>query len=45
MPSRVPPPARPKSPSPGAAFNFWHPKLVTMHVWTWYPNPAACTRA
>lgn len=28
-----------KSPQSGAAFNFWHPKLVTMHVWTWYPNP------
>jgi len=23
----------------GAAFNFWHPDLVTMHVWLWYPNP------
>ena len=20
-------------------FNFWHPNLVTMHVWLWYPNP------
>jgi hypothetical protein len=29
-----------KSPASGSAFNFWHPKLVTMHVWTWYPNPA-----
>ena len=29
-----------KSPQSGAAFNFWHPKLVTMHVWTWYPNPS-----
>jgi hypothetical protein len=19
---------------------FWHPKLVTLHVWLWYPNPA-----
>lgn len=19
---------------------FWHPKLVTMHVWLWYHNPA-----
>jgi hypothetical protein len=28
------------SPSSGSAFNFWHPKLVTMHVWTWYPNPS-----
>jgi hypothetical protein len=23
----------------GAAFTFWHPDLVTMHVWLWYPNP------
>jgi hypothetical protein len=22
-----------------AAFTFWHPKLVTLHVWLWYPNP------
>jgi hypothetical protein len=29
-----------KSPQSGAAFNFWHPALVTMHVWIWYPNPA-----
>ena len=29
-----------KSPQSGAAFNFWHPDLVTMHVWAWYPNPA-----
>jgi hypothetical protein len=27
------------SPQSGAAFNFWHPALVTMHVWIWYPNP------
>jgi hypothetical protein len=29
-----------KSPASGSAFNFWHPKLVTMHVWAWYPNPS-----
>ena len=29
----------PKSPQTGAAFNFWHPDLVTLHVWAWYPNP------
>jgi hypothetical protein len=23
----------------GAAFTFWHPRLVTLHVWRWYPNP------
>jgi hypothetical protein len=28
------------SPASGAAFKLWHPKLVTMHVWTWYPNPS-----
>jgi hypothetical protein len=28
------------SPQSNAAFNFWHPALVTMHVWLWYPNPA-----
>ncbi len=28
-----------KSPQSGAAFNFWHPDLVTLHVWLWYPNP------
>jgi hypothetical protein len=28
-----------RSPETGAAFNFWHPDLVTLHVWLWYPNP------
>lgn len=23
----------------GSAFNFWHPPLVTLHLWIWYPNP------
>jgi hypothetical protein len=23
----------------GARFNFWHPPLVTLHVWLWYHNP------
>lgn len=23
----------------GAAFNFWHPPLVTLHMWIWHPNP------
>ena len=27
------------SPESGSPFNFWHPALVTMHVWIWYPNP------
>ena len=30
----------PRSPETGAAFSFWHPDLVTMHVWLWYPNPS-----
>jgi hypothetical protein len=28
-----------RSPQTGARFNFWHPPLVTMHVWVWYHNP------
>jgi hypothetical protein len=27
------------SPESGAAFGFWHPDLVTLHAWVWYPNP------
>jgi hypothetical protein len=23
----------------GARFTFWHPDLVTLHLWLWYPNP------
>ena len=29
-----------RSPETGARFTFWHPDLVTLHVWLWYPNPA-----
>jgi hypothetical protein len=28
-----------RSPQTGARFNFWHPPLVTLHVWLWYHNP------
>lgn len=28
------------SPETGARFNFWHPPLVTLHIWLWYPNPS-----
>ena len=28
------------SPTSGAKFSFWHPPLVTLHVWLWYPNPS-----
>lgn len=27
------------NPKTGASFSFWHPPLVTLHVWLWYPNP------
>jgi hypothetical protein len=30
----------PNSPQTGAAFNFWHPPLITLHFWIWYPNPS-----
>jgi hypothetical protein len=30
----------PKSPQTRAAFNFWHPRLITLHMWVWYPNPS-----
>lgn len=23
----------------GSEFAFWHPPLVTLHMWIWYPNP------
>jgi hypothetical protein len=29
----------PRSPKSGAKFNFWHPRLITLHFWVWYPNP------
>ncbi len=29
-----------KSPQTGASFNFWHPRLITLHFWVWYPNPS-----
>jgi len=28
------------SPTTGADFMFWHPSLVTFHIWIWYPNPS-----
>jgi hypothetical protein len=31
---------RKTNPKTGAKFTFWHPDLITMHVWIWYPNPA-----
>ncbi|MGZ4255610.1 MAG: hypothetical protein ACXVR2_20440 [Solirubrobacteraceae bacterium] len=30
----------PRSPQTGSAFNFWHPRLITLHLWLWYPNPS-----
>jgi hypothetical protein len=28
------------APGSGAKFTFWHPNLVTLHIWLWYPNPS-----
>jgi hypothetical protein len=28
------------NPTTGSAFNFWHPVLITLHLWIWYPNPS-----
>jgi hypothetical protein len=28
------------NPQTGSPFNFWHPLLITLHLWIWYPNPA-----
>jgi hypothetical protein len=28
------------SPQTGAPFHFWHPLLITLHFWIWYPNPS-----
>jgi hypothetical protein len=28
----------PKSPQTGSPFSFWHPRLITLHFWIWYPN-------
>jgi hypothetical protein len=28
------------NPQSGSAFSFWHPNLVTLHAWLWYPNPS-----
>ncbi len=30
----------PRSPQTGSPFNFWHPRLITLHLWLWYPNPS-----
>jgi hypothetical protein len=27
------------APGSNAPFGFWHPDLVTLHVWLWHPNP------
>ena len=29
-----------KAPGSGAKFGFWHPNLVTLHLWVWAPNPS-----
>lgn len=28
-----------RAPRSHAKFTFWHPNLITMHFWIWYPNP------
>jgi hypothetical protein len=28
------------NPQTGSKFNFWHPLLITLHLWVWYPNPS-----
>jgi len=28
-----------RSPETGARFTFWHPDLVTLHLWLWHHNP------
>jgi hypothetical protein len=28
-----------RAPVSHAKFTFWHPNLITMHFWIWYPNP------
>ena len=38
--ARVPELCPTRSPTTGARFSFWHPDLVTLHLWVWYPNPA-----
>ncbi len=38
----IPEPSQDKCPAKapsGAGFFTWHPELVTMHMWVWYPNP------
>jgi hypothetical protein len=40
VPARVQELCAKRSPETGAPFNFWHPALVTLHVWVWYHNPA-----
>jgi hypothetical protein len=27
-----------QGPQSGAAFGFWHPRLITLHFWVWYSN-------
>ena len=38
VPQRKESKCAPSSPG-GAPFTFWHPDLVTLHLWAWYPNP------
>jgi hypothetical protein len=40
VPARIQELCATRGPETGARFNFWHPDLVTLHVWVWYHNPA-----
>jgi hypothetical protein len=33
------------APKTGAAFGFWHPDLITLHVWLCYPTWTGSARA
>jgi hypothetical protein len=29
---------RPAEVGAGTGLRFWHPRLITLHFWIWYPN-------
>jgi hypothetical protein len=40
VPATAGPDCKQATPDGRSPLAFWHPKLVTMHVWLWYHNPA-----
>jgi hypothetical protein len=40
VPATAGPDCAQSTPDGSSPLAFWHPKLVTMHVWLWYHNPA-----